>query len=42
MLALCRLLIDAGHSPELSLHVYRGATLALTVSSIGEGARNCR
>jgi hypothetical protein len=38
ILKLCRLLIKAGHDPDSPLHVYRGATLALTVSSIGEGA----
>jgi hypothetical protein len=36
---LCRQLIAAGLDPDRALEVYRGATLALTVRSIGEGAR---
>jgi len=36
---LCCLLIDAAHDQSRPLHVYRGDTLALTVSSIGAGAR---
>jgi hypothetical protein len=39
VLALCRRLIEAGINPDRPLHVYRGDTLALTVRSIGEGAR---
>jgi hypothetical protein len=36
--ALCRRLVAAGHDPATPMHVYRGATLALTVRSIGEAA----
>jgi hypothetical protein len=32
-------LLDAGHDPATRLDVYRGATLALTVRSIGEAAQ---
>jgi hypothetical protein len=39
VLKLCRRLLEAGHGPATPLHVYRGATLALTVRSIGEGAQ---
>jgi hypothetical protein len=39
VLALCRRLIEAGIDPDQPLRVYRGDTLALTVRSIGEGAR---
>jgi hypothetical protein len=39
VLTLCRRLVAAGHDPSLSLHVYRGATLALRVRSLGEGAK---
>ena len=39
VLALCRALVGAGYDPGRPLHVYRGKTLALTVRSIGEGAR---
>ena len=39
VLDLCRRLVAAGHDPALPLHVYRGATLALRVRSIGAGAR---
>jgi hypothetical protein len=35
---LCSKLSDAGHDPRLPLHVYRGATLALIVSSVGAAA----
>jgi len=38
VLALCRLLIVAGHPPATPLQVYRGETLALRVRSVGEGA----
>jgi hypothetical protein len=38
VLGLCRRLVAAGHDPSLPLHVYRGATLVLTVRTIGEGA----
>jgi len=37
-LKLCRRLVEAGHDPAARLEVYRGAVLALTVKSIGEGA----
>jgi hypothetical protein len=36
--ALCRRLVEAGHDPALPLEVYRGATLALRVRSIGKAA----
>jgi hypothetical protein len=36
--ALCRRLIEAGHDPAEPMEVYRGATLALHVRSIGEAA----
>ena len=36
VLTLCRRLVEAGHDPPTP--VFRGATLALTVRSIGEGA----
>jgi hypothetical protein len=39
VLALCRLLVDAGVNPRRPLHAYRGDTLCLKVRSIGEGAR---
>jgi hypothetical protein len=39
VLALCRELIAAGCNPERALEVYRGATLALHIKSIGAGAR---
>src|SRR5262245_46914083 len=39
VLALCRELLAAGLVPGRALEVYLGATLALTVRSIGEGAR---
>jgi hypothetical protein len=38
VLALCRLLIEAGHNPFARLEAYRGSTMCLTVRSIGEGA----
>jgi hypothetical protein len=38
VLALCRSLIAAGMDPDQALEVYRGATLALKVRSIGEAA----
>ena len=40
VLALCRRLVEAGHDPARPLHAYRGDTLALTVTSIGWGARH--
>jgi hypothetical protein len=39
VLARCRQLVARGYDPDLPLHVYRGDVLALTVRSIGEGAR---
>jgi len=39
VLALCRKLIAYGFDPAIPIHVFRGDTLALTVRSIGEGAR---
>ena len=39
VIRLCGMPIEAGHDPAARLHVYRGKTLALTVRSIGEGAR---
>jgi hypothetical protein len=39
ILALCRQLLAAGLNPDQALEVYRGATLAIRVRSIGEGAR---
>jgi hypothetical protein len=38
VLSLCRRLLEAGHDPATRLEVYRGATLALTIRSIGEAA----
>src|SRR5262245_9091203 len=38
-LALCRQLLAAGLNPDQALEVYRGATLALRIRSIGEGAQ---
>ena len=38
-LAMCRALVSAGYDPGRPLHVYRRKTLALTVRSIGEGAK---
>jgi hypothetical protein len=39
VLELCRRLLAAGNDPATALQAYRGATLALTVSSIGWGAK---
>ena len=39
VLELCSKLNEAGHDPHLPLHVYRGATLTLIVTSIGAAAR---
>jgi hypothetical protein len=39
VLAICRKLLAVGVDPDRSLVAYRGATLALRVRSIGEGAR---
>lgn len=38
VLALCRLLVVAGHDPDRPLHVHRGEALALVVQSIGQAA----
>ena len=38
VLAICRQLVEAGHDPRRRLDVYRGATLALRIRSIGEAA----
>jgi hypothetical protein len=39
VLNLCRALVEAGHDPNRPLDAYRGRVLALSVHSIGEGAR---
>jgi hypothetical protein len=39
VLALCRLLVDAGINPAQPLDAYRGDTLCLHVRSIGEAAK---
>jgi hypothetical protein len=39
VLALCRRLVAAGVDPATPMEVYRGATLALWIRSIGEAAR---
>jgi hypothetical protein len=39
VLAMCRALVGAGYDPGRPLQIYRGKILALTVRSIGEGAR---
>ena len=38
ILNLCRRLVAAGHDPNSPLECYRDAVLALTVTSIGQGA----
>src|SRR5215831_13826091 len=38
VVALCELLIEAGHDPNRALLAYRGETLCLRVRSIAEGA----
>jgi hypothetical protein len=38
-LALCRKLVEAGYNPRMPLEVWRRNTLALTMRSIGEGAK---
>jgi hypothetical protein len=40
VLAMCRKLIEAGYDPATPLHAYRGDNLALTVSTIGWGAKH--
>jgi hypothetical protein len=39
VLALCRLLIEAGHDPATPLEAWRGDTLCLRVRAIGEAAQ---
>jgi hypothetical protein len=39
VLALCRLLVEAGHGPRRPLRAYRGSVLALIVRDIGQGAK---
>jgi hypothetical protein len=39
ILEMCRRLVAAGANPEARLDCYRGGILALTVRSVGEGAR---
>jgi hypothetical protein len=39
ILSLCRRLIDAGYDPQCPVHVHRGDALAMTISSLGYGAR---
>jgi len=39
VLALCRQLLAAGLDPDRALEVYRGATLALHIRTLAEGAR---
>jgi hypothetical protein len=39
VLNLCRDLIAAGHDPTQPLHVFREGVQALTVRTVGEGAR---
>jgi hypothetical protein len=38
VLALCRLLVEAGHDPVTPLEVWRGWTLCLRIRRIGEAA----
>src|SRR5215831_1519740 len=38
VLKLCRLLVDAGHDPDLPLEAWRNGVLCLRVRSIGEAA----
>jgi len=38
-LALCRLLVEAGHDPNRPLQAFRGDVLCITVNSLAEGAR---
>jgi hypothetical protein len=39
VLALCRMLVEAGHDPRRPLEAYRGDVLCLRIRSIGVGAR---
>jgi len=39
VLALCRLLVEAGHDPETPLQAWRGPTLCLRIHRIGEAAQ---
>src|SRR5215469_15190759 len=39
VLALCRLLVEAGHDPATPLEAWRGSTLCLRIRRIGEAAQ---
>lgn len=39
ILNLCRQLIEAGYDADRAVYVYRGDALAMTISSLGYGAR---
>lgn len=39
VLSLCRMLVAAGHDPQLALEAFRGDLLCLSIRSIGAGAR---
>jgi|SRR5262249_7021695 len=39
VLALCRLLVEAGHDPVMPLEAWRGSTLCLRIRRIGEAAQ---
>src|SRR5215472_1924844 len=39
VLALCRLLVEAGHDPATPLEAWRGSTLCLRIRCIGEAAQ---
>jgi hypothetical protein len=39
VLTLCRALLKEGYDATAPLYAYRGSTLTITISSIGEGAR---
>jgi hypothetical protein len=39
ILTLCHALLRAGHDPASPLHCYRGDVLALTIATIGDGAK---
>ena len=39
VLAICRMLIEAGYDPERPLEAYRGETLCLKIRTIAEGAK---
>jgi hypothetical protein len=38
VLALCRLLVEAGHDPATPLEAWRGGVFCLRIRSIGDGA----